>query len=127
MAFLRLASLPQVACVPDYARRNADDDRVVGYIFVHYGSGPDHRALADGHPRDDRRIGADRCAPAHAGALDLPIGRVLQGAILVRGARVTVVDEHDAVADEYLVLDDDALANERVRGDLATRPDLRVL
>lgn len=40
--------------------------------------------------------------------------------------RVEVVDKHDAVSYEHLVLDGDAFANEGVAGDLATSADHRV-
>ena len=42
-------------------------------------------------------------------------------------ARISIVREHDAVADEDLVFDDHALANERVRRDLAAGADQRFL
>src|SRR5690606_22487019 len=47
--------------------------------------------------------------------------------VIVRGAREAVVREHHAVADEDLVLDVHALADERVRGHLAACADEGVL
>src|ERR687885_468181 len=57
----------------------------------------------------------------------LPMEAPRRTAVGARGARPPVVDEHDAVADEDLVLDADALADEGVAGDLAARAHRRAL
>ena len=56
----------------------------------------------------------------------LPVGLGLEPAV-GRRARVEIVDEHDPVADEDLVLDRHALADERVALDLASGADHGVL
>src|SRR2546425_115983 len=61
------------------------------------------------------------------GRLDFPVLLGLQRTVRSCGARVGVVDECDAVADEDVVLDGHAFANERVAGDLAVLADVRVL
>src|SRR5262249_1775955 len=51
---------------------------------------------------------------AHHGRLAHPVAALLDPAVGGGGAREAVVDEHDAVADEDLVLDADAGAEEGV-------------
>src|ERR1700722_10086563 len=56
----------------------------------------------------------------------LPVAFALRRTVSGRRARITIVDEDDAVADEDLVLDRDAGAYKRVTRDFAAAPDFRV-
>ena len=75
----------------------------------------DQGARADCHAAHDDRPTADRGAATDAGGDDDPIRFSLWLATRRRRARVQVVDEHNPVADEDLVFDVDAFADERVR------------
>lgn len=56
----------------------------------------------------------------------MPIAFGLQAAVAVGGAGIAVIDERNVVADEHLVLDGHALANEGVAGnfDRAAEPGI---
>ena len=71
--------------------------------------------------------GADRCSLLDYRSLDLPVGFGLQLPVGGRGPRIAVVDEHHAVADEDVVLNRDAFADERMARDLAALADAGVL
>ena len=85
-----------------------------------------HRALADGYASKNDRAAADRGASLHAGRNDLPICFGLQSAV-GGGSRVQIIDEHDPVPDENVILDGYTLTDERVRGNLAATSDEGVL
>src|SRR5881296_2425088 len=106
--------LAALACVADHARRDARDDGEVGNTLGHDRPRPHHRALADREPGENGRVGADRGGALDERRLDLPVRLSLKAAVGIRRPRATVVREHHPVTDEHLVLDDDALANERV-------------
>src|SRR5262245_5234494 len=117
---------------PDRAPRPQEPGRTPGHhgprfdVFRHHRPRSDQGAGPDRYPTQDHRPAADRGPFAHAGRDHRPVGLGLRLAI-GRGPRVEVVDEHDAVADEYLVLDRHALADERVARDLAPGADRGVL
>ncbi len=56
----------------------------------------------------------------------LPVAFGLRRTVSSGRARITIVDEDDAVADEDLVLNGDAGAYKRMTRDFAATPDLRV-
>src|SRR5215469_12513463 len=92
----------------------------------------DHRARANQGALSDldsahhNRAASDRSAPAHHGVLHLPVALGLRRAVGGGRARISVVDEDDAVTNEDFVLDGDARTYERMAGDLASPADLRV-
>ena len=57
------------------------------------------------------------------GLLNLPVRFGLEASVRVGGAGIGVVDEHDSMADEHIVFNRHALADERVAGDLAALAD----
>jgi len=104
-------------------RRVSCDDCVGRDISGHHAAGADDGAFADGDAAEDGGVGAERCPCFDDRGNDLPVGLGLQTAAGGGGPGVTVVDEHDAVADEDLVLDGDTLADEGVALDLAVPAD----
>ena len=105
------------------ARRVSGNHCVGGDIFGDHTTGADDSAFADGEAAEDCGVGAERSFIFNDRGNDLPVGFGLQAAALGSGAGVEVVDEHDAVADEDLILDGDALADEGVALDLAVSAD----
>src|SRR5690606_8836582 len=71
--------------------------------------------------------GADGGIAAEARGTHGPVGRPLQFTPLGGGARVEVVGEHHAVADEHAVLDNDAFADEGMARYLAVLANTGVL
>ena len=92
-------------------------------ISGHHAAGTDDGAFADGDAAEDGGVGAERSALPDDCRHHLPVGFGLQAAAVGGGTGVEVVDEHDAVADEDLVLDGHALADEGVALDLAVLAD----
>ena len=105
------------------ARRVSGNHCVGGDISGHHATGADDSAFADGEAAEDCGIGAERSFIFNDRGNDLPVGFGLQAAALGSGAGVEVVDEHDAVTDEDLVLDGHPLADEGVTLDLAVPAD----
>ena len=93
------------------------------HIFGDDAAGADDGAFADGDAAEDGGIGAERSPCFDDRGNDLPVGFGLQAAAFGGGAGVKVVDEHDAVADEDLVLYGHAFADEGVALDLAVPAD----
>ena len=100
---------------------------MVGHRVGHHAARADDGVLSDDDVGEDRRSRSDRRAPVYQRPLHRPIVRGLQLAGRRRGARIRVVDEGDAVADEDMVLDGDAFTDEGMTGDLAPGADARVL
>jgi len=105
------------------ARRVSCDDCVGRDISGHHAAGADDGVFADGDAAEDGGVGTERGPCFDDRGNDLPVGRGLQTAAGGGGHGVAIVDEHDAVADEYLILDGDALADEGVALDLAISTD----
>ena len=105
--------------------RRARDDRAGRHVARDDRAGPDDRTGPDPDAAEDDRAGAQRGAALDDRLQQLPVLLRLQGAVARRRARVLVVDEHDAVPDEDLVLDRDPLADEGVALDLAAGADPR--
>src|SRR5690349_2676588 len=99
---------------------------MVGDVVGDDGSGAYQGALADGHATHDDGPAADRCATLDDGWNQGPVAFRLRTSVFGRSG-VAVVDEHNPVAHEHLVLDADALANEGVGGDLAAGADADAL
>ena len=87
--------------------------------------GPDDRARAHPDATEDDGAGAEGRAALDDDLQQLPVLPRLQRPLAGRRARVLVVDEHDTVPDEHLVLDGHALADEGVALDLAAGADPR--
>src|SRR5438132_8849648 len=92
---------------------NALGDSIVRNITRHDRARADEGVSADRKATEDDRAGANGRALLDPGGNDCPVGVTLQAAGGGR-PRVAVVDEHDAMADEDLVLDGDAFADEAV-------------
>ena len=105
------------------ARWVSCDYCVGGDIFGDHAAGADDGAFTDGDAAEDGGVGAERCSGFNDCGNDLPVGFGLQAAAVGGGLGVEVVREHDAVADEDLVLDGHALADESVALDLAVPAD----
>jgi hypothetical protein len=106
-------------------RGNAFRDLVIGHIVSYDGSGTDQSAFSDGYACENYGSAPDRCAALHSSGHHLPIRFGLQPAIL-SCARIQVVDEHDSVADKYIVFDGDPFTNKSVGRNLAALADSRV-
>ncbi len=81
----------------------------------HDRTGADRCAFADDDSAQDRCVRSDRCPAADPRLHDGPVLGSLELTALRRRAREFVVREHHAMADEDLVFDNDAFANETVR------------
>ena len=91
-----------------------------------HGSGADQGTRADRHTSQNHSATADRGTATDPGENHFPVGVGLESA----GGRrpgVEVIDEHDAVAYENLVLDGDPLADKCVTLDLAPSADRHIL
>ena len=106
--------------------RVSGNNGIGGDVLGHDAPGPNYGMLTDGHLGQDRGAGADGGAFLDDGLLDLPVCLCLQ--LATRGCtRIGIVDEHDAVADEDVVLNCHAFADERMARDLAAASDRGVL
>ena len=105
------------------ARWISRDDGVRRNVFGDHAAGADDGILADGEAAKDGSVGADGGAFFDYYGHDLPVGFGLQTAAGGCGPGVAIVDEHDTVADEDLVLDGHPLADEGVALDLAVSAD----
>src|SRR5215469_5284197 len=105
----------------------ARDNSVRGNIFCHYAPRADNSVLSDGHIRKNRGAGTDRSALLDDGSLYFPIAFRLELAFPGRCARIGIVDESDSVADEDVVFDGHAFADEGMAGNLAIPPNGCVL
>lgn len=110
----------------EHARRHAGDDGAAGHVFGHHAAGADQRVFTNGDAAENRRAAADARAFFHHRRHHLPIACGLQAAVAVGGAGIAVIDKRNVVADEHLVLDGHALANEGVAGnfDRAAEADI---
>src|SRR5437667_12292275 len=116
-----------VAYISDDTCGNSGDNGIVRNVFGYHGPSPNQRGFANRNPSYYRSVAADGRAPLDKGFDDLPVGFSLLGAILVNRTRINVVSEHDTMTYKNLVFDRNALANERVRGDLTASADSRIL
>ncbi len=85
--------------------------------------GPDECTAADPNAAEDDGSAPDRGTSLDDGSQQRPVVGRLERPVVVDGSRIRVVDEHDPVPDEHLVLDLDSLADEGVALDLAPRAD----
>src|SRR5438093_2195844 len=104
-------------------RRHAGHNGTARDIPRHHRAGADKSARADAYASENDGPRADGCPPLDQCSLELPVRRRLQLTPRVRRGGMLVVDEHNAVADEDLVFDGDAVTDERVALDLAARAD----
>ena len=97
----------------DPVGRAADDEGVARDVAGDDRAGSDGREPADVDAGDDDRAGADRAAVREDDRADLPV--VGPGEVAGRGdgARVAVVGQDRARADEHAVLDRHAVVDER--------------
>src|SRR5207245_1270858 len=102
---------------------DADDGRGGNDVRCHDGAGADERTLTDRDAAEDDSTRADRRATADDDRQQRPVRLRLQSALVRRGARPLIVDEHNPMPDEDVVLDSHAVADERVALDLAVRAD----
>src|ERR1700688_277484 len=71
----------------------AGNDSIVGYITRNYAACADNGVFADGHSAQDRRAGANRCAPFDHGFDYTPVSFRLRIAVLIGGPRIFIVDK----------------------------------
>jgi len=100
---------------------------VRGNVFGDNAARPYNGVLPNADVGENRGSGANRCSLLDYGLLDLPVGFGLQIPVGGSGPRIAVVDEHNAVADEDVILDRDAFADESVARDLAAFTDSCIL
>src|SRR5208282_5354988 len=81
---------------------------------------------AYGDVRQDGATRTDRSPLLHQGPLDFPIGLGLQTAFGRSRPRVGIVDEGDAMADEYVVFNGHAFTNEGMARNLAVLSHARI-
>lgn len=106
---------------------NTCDYRPIGDIFRHDRAGAHNGANTNRHPRKDRRIAADCGLALDQSGNDFPFTVSHKLSDRIDGARIEIVGEHDAVADEDTIFDRDAFADEGMTGDLAVSADDGVL
>src|SRR3989441_2689849 len=113
--------------IPQESRWIAGHDGTSRYVAGDDTAGPDDGILPDDHVREDRCPGPDRRAFPHQRCLDLLVVPGLKSPSRGRRPRVGVVDEGDAVADENVVLNRHAFADEGVARNLTPPAGLRIL
>jgi hypothetical protein len=111
--------------IPDYLGWAAGDSGACRNIFRNDGTRADDRALTDGDPAQDGGVAADAGLGSHDRRNYLPIKPSLQCAAFGCRARIFVVDENDAMADENLIVDRDAFTDKAMRGNFAVAADAR--
>src|SRR5262249_25488104 len=89
-------------------RWNAGHHRIRTDIFRDDRTCTDHGEFADPNTAQDGRVGTDRRAILDEGVHALPLVGDLTPT--PAGSRIFVIDEHDAMANEYIVADVHALA-----------------
>src|SRR5436190_4567990 len=103
---------------------NTGDCGPIGNIFCYHRTGTNHGVLADRHAGEDGRIRPNACTTLDRDRSDGPISVGVGRTVGAGGTRILVVSEHHAVADEYIVLDRHAFAEEGMGRDLAPPADL---
>src|SRR4029077_8568235 len=102
-----------------YLRGISRNNGVCRYVFRHHATCADDCIFSDHYVGKNRRSGTDRRALLYYSLLDPPILLRLQLALGGRGARIGIVDEGDTVADECVVLNRHAFADECMTRNLA--------
>ena len=114
------------------AAGNANDQGIVGHVFIDYCAGADKGKLANGHAAHDSTVGAEGCALPdsrfsvlvfsidHGSGVE-NIGEYHAGAAEDAVLQVDVIVHRDVVLDFAIVADSDVIANENVlpQGDVA--------
>ena len=90
-----------------------------GNIFGNDGARADDGALTDGDPAQDSGVAPDAGLGLHNRRNDVPVKFSLECAACGCRARILVVDEDDAMADENFVFDRDAFTDKAMRGNFA--------
>src|ERR1700720_1884167 len=107
--------------------RVSRNDGISRNILRYDASGADDCLLSNHDIAKQSHSRTNRSAFLHYGPLYLPILFGLQPTLGRSCTRVRIINESYAVADEHVVFDRDALANEAMAGDLAVLSDSRVL
>ena len=124
---VRNAGFPSLMDEAHYLGRISGHNRIRGNIFGDDAAGAHNRVLADGGVGKNRSAGADGCTLLDDRRFYLPVVFGLQVPFSGRSARIAVVQEHDSVSDEDIVLNDDAFTDKGVTGDLAAFADAGIL
>jgi hypothetical protein len=101
----------------------AGNDNIIGHIVDHYAACAHDGARADRNPAHDRSIRSYGGPPFDKGWNNLPILFRLEIAGFIDGPRKPVINEHDPMTYEDLILNDDSLADEGVTLDFAILSD----
>ena len=117
---VRSATIPDDSCW--YTRNNG----MIRNVARHYRARTDQRILTDRNPPQDRRVTANGRIRPDTRRQTGPVVLRLQSAVGIYSARVSVIDEHDTVADKHAVFDGHAGAQKRMARDLAVRANLDV-
>jgi hypothetical protein len=99
---------------------------MIGHVASDHRSSTNQGAFADRYAPKNDRTAADRSTSLHASRYNVPIFFGLQSPV-GRRLRVEIVDEHDAVSNENVILNRHPFADERVRRNLAPASDEGVL
>src|SRR6185312_13789831 len=108
---LHVSSQSAVCTFAQTAGRIPDYRYPSGHVACDNRAGPDHCFFPYRHPAQDRRPASDGSTAADAGGHDIPI-RLRLGATARGRSRKLVVDEHNPMADENVVLNGHTLADE---------------
>ncbi len=98
---------------------HAHHERIIGHITRHHRARADERVAANGHPANNRGVGADGRAPAHQRGLELALALDLAARIDDVGEdhgrpAEDVIFQNDAIVHRDVVLNFDAIADDRV-------------
>src|SRR5687768_8340918 len=124
---IRLPLRSALTNVADHARWNACDYSEARNIVCNNRAGANQRTFADRDAREYCCIAANARAFLNHSFNHLPVGFRLRRTIFVHRTRINVVGKHHPMADKTFILNDNALADEGVRRDLATLTDADVL
>ena len=107
--------------------RIARDNRIPRHVFGDDAARADNGIFADLRFGKNCGVGADGCALADESLLDLPVCLGLERSSRRGGSRISVIDEHDSMTNEDVVLNRDSFADEGVAGDFAVFSDPGIL
>ena len=106
--------------------RIAGDDGVVGHVLGDHAARAHDGVISYRNFAQNRGARADRSAFAHHGIFHFPVRFGLQFAFRGSGPRVGIVDKGHAMADEDVVFNVYAFADERVAGNFAAPANARI-
>src|SRR6185503_7754999 len=116
--------IPRFA-IRNYSRRIAGHDGPRRNISGNDSPRADDRTLANCNAAQNGGVAANASLGSHDRGNYFPINFGLQPAAFSGCARIFIVDENDAMADENFVLNRDAFTDKAMRGNFAVAADAR--